>query len=95
MNGTGDSVHVKGRVVETGWAGAALLERVNNCTSHWFSDDEYIGYNDAEDAIRKISWAKDNDTAVKGIARRFHEKVEKLHHPRVFWNDVLAKAGVE
>lgn len=95
MNGTGDSVHVKGRVLETAWAGACLLERSNPCTSNWFGDDLYVPYSDAEDAVRKIAWAKGNDAEISDKAKRFNEFVTQRHHPRVFWNDVLEKAGVK
>ena len=94
MNGTGDSVHVKGRVVEAGWAGACLLERANICTSHWFSDDLYMRYRFPIDAQARIEWARSNDGEIADMARRFHEVVKAEHHPKVFWDDVLARAGV-
>jgi hypothetical protein len=94
MNGTGDSVHVKGRVIEAGWAGACLLERNNPCTSHWFDDSLYLRYRFPNDAREQIEWARAHDAEIEDMAMRFHGVVKERHHPMVFWQDVLAKAGV-
>lgn len=94
MNGTGDSVHVKGRVIETAWAGACLLEKTNPCTSAWFPDDLYLRYKWPDDAVAQIEWARQHDAECADMAKRFREYVKARHHPRVFWNDVLTKAGV-
>lgn len=91
ITGTGKAMHVKARVTEAGWAGACCLEKSNPSTSVWFADDLYLQYQDAEDALQKIAWARDNDDAVKDMADRFHHIVAERHHPRVFWRDVLAK----
>lgn len=92
ITGTGKGMHVKGRIIEAGWAGAVCLEKANPATSAWFSNDLYLQYNDTEDALQKLAWARDNDGAVKSMAERFHSHVAEHHHPSVFWRDVLAKA---
>lgn len=95
MNGTGNGDHVKGRVVEAGWAGACLLERSNPVTSRWFrAGVDYLVYEDAEDAVRQLVWAREHDEEVESMANRFRARVEESHHPKRFWSDVFAKAGV-
>lgn len=95
MNGTGDKFHVKGRVVESGWAMSCLMEKKNPHTAQWFTPGvDYIEYDDVKDAARKLEWAKSHDTEIMDMAGRFHEKVNSLHHPEVFWHDVFAKAGI-
>ncbi len=96
MNGTGDKFHVKGRVIETAWAGACLMERSNLHTGRWFKEGvEYIGYGDFKDADKKVKWAKANESEVQKMASLFHERVTKEHHPRIFWRDVFEIAGVK
>lgn len=95
MNGTGDADHVKGRVIECGWAGACLLERVKSPTRRWFQKGlEYLEYSGVEDALKKIEWAREHDAEVKGIAARFRQRVMFEHSPGVFWDKVLKIAGV-
>lgn len=95
MNGTGDGDHVKGRVIETGMAGACLFERKNDCTSRWFKPgEEYIEYADWKDAYHKVQWAKENDEAIRIVSRNFHHAVMAKHRPAVFWRDVFMKAGI-
>lgn len=92
ITGTGRHTHVKARVTEAGWAGACCLEMSNPNTAAWFPDDLYLQYQNADDALQKIAWCRDNDGALKDMAERFHQFVAERHHPRVFWRDVLAKA---
>lgn len=95
MNGTGYGEHVKGRVLETGWAGACLLEKKNPTTSSWFPDDLYLQYVSPEDAVEKANWARANEGEIRDKAERFSRFIEDNHHPRIFWRDVLATAGVQ
>jgi hypothetical protein len=95
MNGTGDKDHVKGRVVETGFARACLLEKKNKHTSRWFKPGiDYIQYDGVKDAARKLEWAKNNLPEVEKIAMNMNVKMHAEHHPAVFWSDVFEKAGV-
>jgi hypothetical protein len=95
MNGTGDKYHVKGRVIETGWAGACLLERSNPHTSYWFKPGvEFLEYGELKEASRKLEWVKANSDAAGEIAQRFHERMVKEHHPKVFWGSVFDKLGL-
>lgn len=93
MNGSGTGVHCKGRVLESGWAGACLLERKNEVTAGWFADNEYVAYTDYEDCIRKIQWLRDNDAEARGYAERLHAAVSTKHHPARFWEHVFQLAN--
>lgn len=96
MNGSGTGDHVKGRVVETGFAGACLLERAGSPTSRWFrAGVDYLEYTDPDSAVVALQAAAENDGHVRTIAERFAARVRTEHHPRVFWRDVFAKAGVK
>ncbi|KKL82704.1 hypothetical protein LCGC14_1982090 [marine sediment metagenome] len=47
FTGSGKSHHVKQRVFETGFAGAALLEDIEAPTSHWIPPEYFFTYEDA------------------------------------------------
>jgi hypothetical protein len=94
--GSSNADHVKGRVVETGFGGACLLERANPATSRWFVPGvDYVSYNGDADAISQVQWIKDHDDEAMRIAERLNEKVIRDHHPKVFWTDILGKIGIE
>jgi hypothetical protein len=77
QTGGGGQQHVKGRVVEAGWAGACLLENPGSPTSRWFDPGvDYMEYG-----------AENID--VEAMAARFHERVVIEHHPSVFWHKAL------
>src|SRR5258706_7134189 len=83
-NGTGNADHVKGRVVEAGFGGACLLERMNAATARWFEPGfYYVEYNDPEDGARKLEWIRTHDEEARLIAASLHYKVMKEHHPKV------------
>lgn len=93
FNGTGDRMHVKGRVIEAGLAGCCLLEGYDSPTSRWFNPgQEYFEYQSLEHAIQIVNDTSDDHLCV--VAQRFHSRVMTEHHPKTFWNKVLAKAGV-
>lgn len=95
MNGTGDKFHVKGRVIETGWAGACLLEKKNPQTSRWFTPGkDYLEYENTKDALRQLEWAKEHLHEVRDMAALFSAKMWAFHHPSIFWKDVLDRVGL-
>jgi glycosyltransferase involved in cell wall biosynthesis len=86
--------HVKGRVLEAGWAGACLLENKNPITPLWFKPGiHYIEYNDADHAAQLIEQLKSEPGHIEQIARALHEEIVRNHSPRVFWSKVLYKVG--
>lgn len=86
-SGSGQVSHVKGRVVEAGFAGCVLLERVGSPTADWFERGvDYLEYTDP-DSARAAAEGADPE-----MARRFHDRVVREHHPAVFWKDVFGRA---
>lgn len=89
MNGTGDRYHVKGRVVEAGWAGACLFERHGSPAVRWFeAGRDYVEYDGVDDLLDRMN--RMDHHAVWLTAQRLHEKVQR-HHPSVFWGEVFAR----
>lgn len=96
MNGSGTGDHVKGRVIEAGFARACLLERKNDQTERWFVPGvDYVEYTDREDCLAKITWLQGHDAKALMIADRLQVRVMQDHHPAVFWTDVFKLAGVK
>jgi hypothetical protein len=94
-NNSDTGEHVKPIVVETGFAGAVLLERKNSVTSQWFvPTEDYLPFIDFKEGSNQLNWAKGNDDELRKMAQRFREKVLKYHSPKAFWEDVFAQAGV-
>ena len=90
LNGTGNADHVKGRVVEAGFAGACLLERRNGATARWFTPGvDYIEYENPDDAREKAHWLLSNPGPAKTIAGQFQERVFAEHNAFTFWGDLL------
>lgn len=88
MTGTGQRMHVKGRVIEAGFAGCCLLERAGSPTAQWFIPGiNFFEYETPDDAERLINTL--DDAFACRVAANFHRRVVEEHHPRVFWNKVL------
>lgn len=95
MNGTGDKFHVKGRVVEAGFAVSCLLERANPHTAKWFKPGiEYVEYENVQHANEMLKYLCEEDEMVRNMANALFARVWIEHHPKKFWLDVFAKAGV-
>jgi hypothetical protein len=90
MKGSCEGFHVKGRVIEAGFAGCCLLETKDSPASKWFKPGiDYLEYENADDA----AWIITNtaDSSLQFMAHTFHNRVVKEHHPQVFWNKILEK----
>lgn len=90
MTGTGTRGHVKGRVIEAGFAGCVLLERAGSPTENWFIPGvHYLIYDNADTAEGIIRNASDG--FLRQMGAYFHRAVIRDHHPAVFWKKVLDK----
>jgi hypothetical protein len=91
ITGSTQSMHVKGRVVETGFAGSVLLEKRGSPTKNWFEPGvDYLEFDNAEEAAQIVEITDDDH--LRQMAARFHCKVFTRHHPLLFWQRVLTKA---
>lgn len=91
FTGTGHAHHVKGRVLEAGWAGCCLLESAGSPIGQWFPDDCYLTYGDPVEAA-EIARTID-DTTIERTARRLSEEVRARFHPSTIYGEMLEKCG--
>jgi hypothetical protein len=90
--GSGLSHHIKGRVLEAGWAGCCLLEKEGSPIADWFPDDCYFLYDtpkDAADLIRLLT-----DRQIEETAFRLAEAVRSQYTPRHIYGGILEKLNV-
>jgi hypothetical protein len=91
FTGTGLHRHVKGRILETGFAGATLLEWRNDATRAWFEPRrDYWEYETVEECADFAEWLAAHPKVGADIASSLQHRVIAEHHPRVFWNKVLS-----
>jgi hypothetical protein len=93
--GTARFLHVKGRVVEAGFAGCLVVELRGAPTANWFTKGvEYLEYGSIDELRAIIADVDAEPDMFSEMAARFHDRVVAEHHPVVFWRKVLDKAGV-
>ena len=96
-SGTESCLHVKGRVLEYGWAGCCLLENKDSWTKSWFTPGEdYVEYDDKADAANKVRLLNENGRLIaQEIADNLRRKVSEQHNATKFWTRVLDEVGVK
>jgi len=87
--GSGQTHHIKGRVLEAGWAGCALLEQAGSPIREWFTDDCYFTWRSPKDAAEIIADASDKEIAEK--ASRLSEEVRKRFNPNAIYGEILKR----
>ena len=90
MTGSGHRHHIKGRVLEAGWAGCALLESEGSPIGNWFPSDCYMIYRnpkEAADIVRDI-----DDATIDRCAKRLSEEVRNRYHPKMIYMEILKRA---
>lgn len=92
MRGSNQGQHLKGRVIEAGWAGSALFDHVDSPTSRWFEPGvEYFTYSSVEDVGRLLQMP---DDVLRESAAKLHYRVNRDYAPPVIWNQILKSANV-
>jgi hypothetical protein len=87
FTGSGQRHHVKGRVLEAGFAGCALLESEGSLIGNWFPSDCYVTYKDPRDAA---DIARDmDDHTIERLSRRLSEEVKGRFHPSIIYGDIV------
>lgn len=90
LTGSGNRHHIKGRVLEAGWAGCALLESAGSPIGNWFPSDCYLIYNDPKEASEI---ARDiDDATIESMAKRLSEEVRERFHTKIIYTDMLKRA---
>jgi hypothetical protein len=94
-SGTEATMQVKGRVVESGLAGACLLENKGAPTSEWFRPGiDYLEYADQFDAEKIIRRLENEPAETQAIGEALRAAVLKDHTPEKFWNRIFERVGV-
>lgn len=91
--GTGEYYHVKGRVLEAGYAEAALLESQYSPADHWFPENAYFRYADNEEAVDIVMAATDED--IDERAARLAQIVREKYHPGMIYKGMLDRIGLD
>lgn len=90
LSGTMARRHVKGRIIESAYAGCCVLEHSEATTSHWFvPGEDYATYDDEPDAAEKARTLMKDDVLAQSFADSLRIKVIESHSPRAFWDRVM------
>ncbi len=85
--GTGHAHHIKGRVIEAGWAGCALLEHADSPISEWFPEDCYFRWGNPKEAAEIIKNSTDEEIAKK--ASRLSEEIRNRFTAKQIYGEIL------
>ncbi len=85
------SKHVKGRVIETGLAGACLFEEEGSPIDQWFSKESYITFSSPEDCIEKIDRMLQDPLPLRKAALNLYHEVREKYSPSTLWNQVFSR----
>lgn len=88
-SGTGATHQIKGRVLEAGWAGCALLESEGSPIADWLPAGSYFTYRDIPHAKLLIEGLSDNIIAEHAELLNAH--VKSHYHPRQIYGEILAR----
>ena len=92
QTGSFERMHVKGRVVEAGWAGCLLLEPKGSPTPDWFEPGvDYLQYDDMEQAKGFVDKYRNDHEGSQAFGLRLRAKVEAEHSPQKFWGRIFAR----
>jgi hypothetical protein len=90
--GSYERFHVKGRVVEAGWAGSLLLELAGSPTPNFFEKDvDYLEYKNHHEARRIVMDLKNKPEETQAFGERLRKKVIENHSPQVFWKNIFER----
>lgn len=90
--GSNQTTHVKGRVVEAGWAGCLLLEQAGSPTSEWFEKGvDYLEWKDIGEVKEIVDKFKDKPEESQAFGERLRKKVMDKHSPEKFWNAIFER----
>ncbi len=87
-SGTGHADHIKGRVMEAGFAGCCLLESGGSPIGEWFPDDCYFMYDSPIEASKLIAGLTDGQIA--HAAGRLNEEVRGRFPPSAIYGEILS-----
>jgi len=86
--GSARTHHIKGRVLEAGMAGAALLELTASPIADWFPPESYFTFADVADAPRALAEITPDLAAAR--AAMFGGIVRERYHPSKIYGEILS-----
>src|SRR3990167_9808604 len=92
--GTGSwtRMHVKGRVVEAGWARTALLEKIGSPAASWFeAGADFLEWTSPDECLKFVRELRENPEKGQYLGARLHDKVSQNHNPLKFWNRIFSR----
>ncbi len=96
FTGSNAAKHVKGRVVESAFAGCCLLEWKNPATRAWFLPRyEYEEYESIDECLEIAAWLAGHPRRAAEMAAAMQQRVLREHAADVMWGKVFAGAGRE
>lgn len=95
FSGTEQHMQVKGRVVEAGMCGCALLEHRGAPAKDWFTAGvDYLEYDSAAHALELVQRLARDPEASQAMAWRLRARVLGEHGPDKFWGRILERIGL-
>lgn len=89
-------MQVKGRVIESGLAGACLLENKGAPTDGWFTPGvEYLEYGDQFEAEQIIRRLENEPAETQAIGDALRRRILAEHTPKHFWSTIFKRIGFE
>lgn len=88
FTGTGHAHHIKGRVLEAGWAGCCLLETEGSPIAEWFPEGCWISYRDpphAAELIRSL-----DEGTIERTAQKLAHEVRTRFTPDLIYGEMLS-----
>lgn len=91
FTGSGKLHHIKGRVLEAGWAGCCLLEDQDSPIGDWFPEGSYIKYRDAAHAKELIETL--DDETIKRTAALLAKTVREKYTAEQIYGEMINAVG--
>ena len=90
-----DKHQLKGRVFDSMFSGAMLLESENPQTSSLFSEGiDYASFSSKEDLLKKIRYYLEHEDERFKIAENGRKKCLKYYNSKVYWGNVFSRIGL-
>lgn len=94
--GTEAALHVKGRVLESAFAGALLLETKGAPTSYWFRPGiDYLEYSTPDEAQKIVRELANEPEKTQAIAFSLRSRALAEHSTAIFWGRIFEHLGMK
>ena len=92
FSGSGEQHQVKGHVLETGWAGAALLEYADSPIADWFPEGCWFPFRTIDEAAALIRGL--SDAEIEAAALALSTFVRAKYRPESIYGEILSRCGL-